>query len=189
MKIEFIGAQGTGKSSIAKFLKGNGIPIIDNVVRDLIDKHHISINERGNINSQWMIFDAYYHVLNEYPDFISTRSLFDVVAYSQYISKKSKEDIYQDVLDQVDELKEYLKYNKDVIYVYFPIEFEIKDDGVRSVDKAYQKEIDQIIQYRLKYTKTPFYTVHGSIEERVRYIEDLMDQIEEKGVKNNQIKK
>lgn len=188
MKIEFIGAQGTGKTTVADRLRGQGIPIIDNVIRDLVKSDHIRINQSGDITSQNTIFRAYTYALDEYMDFISTRSLFDVVAFTQYLYTKGRIDDPKDIVCMIDELKDYLKFNKDVIYVYFPIEFELVDDGLHDTDKTYQREIDKIIVEMLTRMKIPYYTIHGTVDERVKFVKELMDRIDERGVKNNKIK-
>lgn len=187
MKIEFIGAQGTGKTTVADQLTGFGIPVIDNVIRNLVKEQGIKINQQGTIEGQEAIFRAYEHALDEYMDFISTRSLFDVVAFTQYLYVHGRIEDPYDVVRQVDRLVTYLHNNKDVVYVYFPIEFDPVDDGVRSTDKKYQKEIDKIMVEILKNTKTPYYTIHGTVEERVKFMNDLIDNIETYGVKNNQV--
>lgn len=188
MRIEFIGAQGTGKTTIVNLLKEYGIPIIDGVVRDLVNTYNIPINEKGSANSQETIFRCYKNIFeNKYADYISTRSLFDVVAYTQYLYLKSGDDhdLRDEVLTQVQELRDYLSFNKDVIYIYFPIEFELEGDGVRSVNKEYQKEIDHIITNLLKSTKVKYYTIHGSVEERMKFVEKIIEDFESKKKKRS----
>ena len=182
MRIEFVGAQGTGKSSVADRLKELGIPIIDGVVRNLVKTQNIHINEKGNATSQNAIFYNYKHILDEYADYISTRSLIDVVAYTQYLYIHSNEDpdLLNEVLDQIHYIREHKYANTDVVYIYFPIEFELKSDGTRSVDKNYQKEIDKLIKQLLGSLNIKYYTISGSVEERVKFVEDLIEELESK---------
>lgn len=177
MKIIFTGAQGTGKTSVMDALP-ESLHKIKGVTRKVITEKNLTINEYSDNCSQKHIFDAYEHELTVNDNYIAERGLIDVLAYS--ISRMKANRCSQTLIEtQLEHLYKFTSKNTDAIYVYFPIEFDIADDGTRSLDKEFQKEIDEIIhnilvdlklRYGIKYI-----TVSGSVEERVKQIEKLLN--------------
>jgi nicotinamide riboside kinase len=55
-------------------------------------------------------------------------------------------------------------------YIYFPIEFESVDDGVRSVNEDWRKKIDERFRSELEEVRQPYLTVTGSPMQRVDQI-------------------
>ena len=173
-KIIFTGAQGTGKTTVLNKFKEGGYPIITEVVRKLA-KNGVKINEEGTIDSQKIIFDAY---VNEFakefdnPYTFSDRGLTDVTAYTAYLANVEHNfDAMSLLLKQLQYIREWNDQN-DAVYFYFPIEFDIVDDGVRSMNESYREFIDKYIKFILEYTHTKYYTVRGTVEERVKFIKD-----------------
>ena len=147
MKIIFTGAQGTGKTSVMDVLHSS-LYKIRGITRKVITDNNLTINE--------------------YSDNCSQKHIFDVYERELYINETQLEHLYK-----------FTSKNTDAIYVYFPIEFDIADDGTRSLDKEFQKEIDEIIHniledLKLRY-EIKYITVSGSIEERVKQIEKLLN--------------
>ena len=66
--------------------------------------------------------------------------------------------------------------NKDSfgIIIYFPIEFELVDDGIRSLNVYFQEYIDQYIVNTLNKYQLPFYTIRGSVEQRLKRLKEIM---------------
>lgn len=176
MKIIFTGAQGTGKTSVMDALP-DSLHKIKGVTRKVITEKNLTINEYSDNCTQKHIFDAYEHELTVNDNYIAERGLIDVLAYS--ISRMKANRCSPTLIEtQFEHLRKFSENNKDVVYVYFPIEFEIISDGTRSIDKEFQKEIDCIIHEILEELKpiygTKFITVSGSVEERVKQIEKLL---------------
>ena len=176
MKIIFTGAQGTGKTSVMDALP-DSLHKIKGVTRKVITEKNLTINEYSDNCSQKHIFDAYENQLTVNDNYIAERGLIDVLAYS--ISRMKVGRCSPTLIEtQFEHLRKFSENNKDVVYVYFPIEFEIVSDGTRSIDKEFQKEIDgiihEILQSLKKWYGTNFITVSGSVEERVKQIEKLL---------------
>ena len=108
MYIHFIGAQGTGKTTLLNQLaeesikvdSGINFKIITNVVRNLVETEGVKINKKGSSKSQNIIFEKYFDKftsLDGYIDWVSDRSLIDVVAYTKYLydHKKSSKKCYE----------------------------------------------------------------------------------------------
>ncbi len=175
MKIIYVGAQSTGKSTILKHYESLGhIPVITEVVRKLT-KQGVKINEQGDNKGQELIFDTYYDLLSQ-DNYMSDRGLVDVLAYTKYLYKRGKIS-ERTINEQKHCLKIFNQSHDDILYVYFPIEFEVVDDGVRSLDEGFRHEIDQNIQNILTDNNIPYLKVSGSVEERIKIIDDAINKL------------
>ena len=172
VKILFTGAQGTGKTSVMEALP-DLLPKLKGITRTCIKEKNLAINEESNDVSQCAIFDAYERQLTADNSFISERSLVDVVSFTthQYYQHKCSGKV---LTDQLNRLFDFIKQNPNAIHVYFPIEFDPVEDGTRSTDKEYQHSIDKIIYDTLKGCGANFITVHGTVEERVKHVTNLI---------------
>lgn len=187
MYIHFTGAQGTGKTTLLnqlvgesiKFDSGINIHTITNVVRNLVRREGVQINKKGNSASQNLIFNEYLKIFNGIDtniDWVSDRSLIDVVAYTKYLyeHKKASKKCYE---SQLQSLKLWCEENlrvKDTLFVYFPIEFEVVNDGVRSLDEDYRKEIDKNIKDILTDINVNYYIIEGSQDERLEMMKNII---------------
>ena len=61
--------------------------------------------------------------------------------------------------------------------MYIPIEFPIEEDGVRDADPTNQEKMDFLIKNLLDTSGVKYITVTGTVEERVKQIEDALNQI------------
>lgn len=172
-RIILTGAQGTGKSTVLNLFKEAGYPVITEVVRNLVKEKGISINKEGTDETQMMVFNTYYDVLAKTEKYVSDRGLTDVISYTTagvFEGKVSKSTLdAQEIM-----IEEFVQSNPDIIYIYFPIEFPVVADGIRSVDEDYRKQIDNLIHDTLDVLNIPYLTVHGTPEERFRQILDYV---------------
>ena len=178
-KIIFTGAQGTGKSTILNYFKENGYPVITEVVRTLAQEG-IKINEEGTIRSQEIIFDTYKQIFSNCENVMlenvvfSDRGLTDVASYTAYLAiAEHNFDAMKLLIQELEEIREWNEKN-DVVYFYFPIEFPVVDDGVRSTNEKYRKFINDYIKFVLDYLKVDYHTVTGTVEERIMFIENYL---------------
>lgn len=168
MRIILTGSQGTGKSTVLNHYKGT-YPVITEVVRNL-SKKGVKINEMGDEEGQKKIFNEYVKLFKK-NNYISDRGLTDVYAYSLYHfdqGKLSLDELSREA-GEIDELKK-----EDILWVYFPIEFDVVDDGVRSTDEEYRKYIDETIKQTLDSFDIKYITVHGTVEERINQIDQAI---------------
>jgi predicted ATPase len=167
-RIIFTGAQGTGKTTILNEFRNQGKNVITEVVRNLA-KEGIKINEMGDEKGQKKIFSTYEKLLSEQVEYISDRGLIDVLAYTMHLNKRG---LVSDKLvkSQFNALKKFVKNNQDIIYCYFPIEFGVIDDGVRSLDEDYRREIDNNIKEILISLGAPWVTIRGGVDARVNMV-------------------
>lgn len=173
MKIIFTGAQGTGKTSVMDALPDN-FNKIRGVTRNVIKEKNLTINEYSDNASQKHIFDAYEHQLTSADNYIAERGLIDVYAYtmSRVKAGKCSPTLAE---TQLSKIEGFNHKNPEAIYIYFPIEFDIVEDGVRSMNKEFQKEIDEIIHKALLETGCNYFSVSGTVEQRVSQILNIID--------------
>ena len=88
----------------------------------------------------------------------------DVVVYSRFM-EKIKPMTYSYIEDTWNRIK-----NEYTHYIYFPIEFDSVDDGVRSIDEEWRTKIDNEFKSILSGVRQPYLTVTGSPMQRVEQI-------------------
>lgn len=186
MKYLIVGAQGTGKSTLLHHFDDK-MNVVTEVVRNLAKTEGIAVNENGNMEGQTRIFDTYYKILSETGSpYISDRGLTDVIAYTCYNMRKliangkiTQEEGEGFIEDQINRFIDFSEKNDDVVYFYVPIEFDVVDDGFRSTDEEFRKEIDKNISDLFEYMENlhmglNVFTLHGTVEERLETMEEIM---------------
>jgi nicotinamide riboside kinase len=162
MKIAFCGSHGTGKSTLmnelAKLSVFHNYTFIDSISRNL-PKGWKDKRSQAYVNNRYL----YKHLF--YRNFVSARSFYDAWAYS---------------LENVGLTFHFCRFNMGIHLIkydflfYIPIEFNIIDDNYRPIDTEYQKKIDTNLLKLLTYANIPFYTITGSVEQRLTQIRDII---------------
>ncbi len=96
--------------------------------------------------------------------------MLDVLVYSENLSNLEEKTIKY--------VKDTFKYVKEEYthIVYFPIEFDAVDDGVRSVNEDWRREVDRKFkQYLDTYYPEKYLTVTGSPMQRLKQILNFID--------------
>ena len=180
MRIILTGAQSTGKSVILKTLQekyGGKFHYITEVVRNLAKTEGINVNEMGDEEGQNMIFSTYEKLLGNTESYVSDRGLTDVCAYSYYHAE-TKKGMNHVAADELARVKQFVKDNPDVLFFYFPIEFDVVNDGFRSTNEDFRHKVDQLILAVLMECKIPYIEVHGTVEERIAIIDKYINAAE-----------
>lgn len=171
-RIHLCGAQSTGKSTILNHYKDLGYRCITEIVRNLAQEG-VKINEMGDNESQKTIFKEYKRLLSSKKGYISDRGLADVTGYTFSLCVNGKVD--KKLADkQYMAAAKFYKENPDIIVCYFPIEFPVVDDGVRSTDETFRSEVDFMIKNFLDCAEIPYHTITGTVEERIKQIDELL---------------
>jgi septin family protein len=172
MKILLVGAQGTGKSVLARELQNKHpyLALIDGIHRQA-QQDGFEINKTNDAVSQIITIERYLRKVNKYlSNFISVSPIIRQYAYARC----NKLPDY--VLNLMNTLC-ILESQCFAEYVfYLPIEFPLVGDGIRDENIEYQKVIDREIQELLDhyYSFEPnYFIIRGSVEERVKDIEDI----------------
>ena len=100
---------------------------------------------------------------------ILDRCYMDLVVYSTFMDKLSKE-AHNYIEDTWTRVK-----NEYTHYIYFPIEFDSVDDGVRSVNEEWRVSIDNEFKLLLEGVRKPYLTVTGSPLQRVNQILEFIN--------------
>lgn len=180
-RLVFVGAQGTGKTTMLKKFEGGQFELITEVVRNLA-KQGLPINQMGYIATQDKVYAEYYKLLTQQISYISDRGLVDVIAYTMEALTRAMNEGKDDRLSmfnlmamQLAALLQFNADNPDVVYCYFPIEFDVVDDGTRSTDEEYRKTIDSNIRAILDWAQIDYLEIRGSVEEREATLRNMID--------------
>ena len=164
-RIALVGASSTGKTTVYELLK-NKLPKYEfvNESTRTVGSYGFPINEEGTDATQLAISSFHLEALLQPYNLVLDRCYMDVVVYSKFMEKidVSTFNYIQDTWNRIK--------NDYTHYVYFPIEFDSIDDGVRSVNEEWRKDIDNEFQKYLDTVRKPFLTVTGSPMQRLDQI-------------------
>jgi nicotinamide riboside kinase len=164
-RVALVGASSTGKTTVYELLK-NKLPKFEfiNESTRTVGSYGFPINEAGTSETQLAISSFHLEALLRPGNMILDRCYMDLLVYSKFMEKISVET-YNYIEDIWNRVKGEYTY-----YVYFPIEFESVDDGVRSVNEDWREKIDKEFQLLLDGVRKPYLTVTGSPLQRVEQI-------------------
>ena len=164
-RIALVGASSTGKTTVYELLKGK-LPKYEfiNESTRTVASYGFPINELGTSETQLAISSFHLEAILNPGNMILDRCYMDLLVYSKFMDKISVET-YNYIEATWNRLK-----NEYTHYVYFPIEFESVDDGVRSVNEEWREKIDKEFQLLLDGVRKPYLTVTGSPLQRVEQI-------------------
>lgn len=173
MKILLSGAQCVGKTTLINSLKSMHPDWVyfDEIVRKLAQKG-IKVSEMGDDETQIAIMKE--HLLNlecNAPWAVYDRGVLDCYAHSawMYSHGKLSRDVF--VKSEKDFTDNIMKYD----YVFFIMpEFDIVDDGFRSVSKEFQNEMSDIFLGILYAAGIKHTRLWGSVVERLKQIHASM---------------
>jgi len=169
-RIALVGASSTGKTTVFELLKGK-LPkyeFINESTRS-VKSYGFPINEFGTDATQLAISSFHLEALLKPGNILLDRGYLDLLVYTNF-------------MDVSDSTKNYIEDTWNRIkgeythYVYFPIEFDSVDDGVRSVNEEWRKEIDKEFKLLLNGVRKPYLTVTGSPLQRVEQILNFINE-------------
>lgn len=139
---------------------------IDEITRS-IKKKGMSINEKGNDDTQTAIMNAHIENLKKGNNLVLDRCSLDGVVYTHYLYLHGK--VSKDTFDYARQVffETCLKYDK---IFYLKPEFDIVEDGVRSNSVQFRDEIANIFEsYIADFNLRKYNVVEltGSVEERL----------------------
>lgn len=167
-RIIITGAHGTGKTTLMNELAKDGTRTLS-IARDAATAGNYPPTDENREAYQKDLFAAGLKALSSKKSYISDRGLTCIAGYTFFnalagtISKKTADNQYL-------KLQKFHKDNPDILVVYTPIEFDLVDDGLRSMDKGEQAAIDFLIKNLLDTAGVNYITVTGTVEERIAQI-------------------
>jgi GTPase SAR1 family protein len=175
MKIGITGAQSVGKTTLLNALRSEKLfkeyVICDEVTRR-VKSYGLPINEEGTDITQRLIMNE--HIVNVfmYGNMLTDRTALDGLVYSTYLFKNNK--INNTTMKYVKDVFNKVWHSYDYVF-YIEPEFEIVDDGVRSINKQFRDEIADLFEATIEKEKLSMLRVKGSVRNRVNIIIDHLE--------------
>jgi len=170
MRIGLSGAQSTGKTTLLNALRSEPFfktyDICNEVTRK-VASYGLPINEDGNDTTQELIMNQHIVNLAMHSDMITDRTVLDGFVYSRYLRENGK--ITAATMNYVEKVFDRMIGSYDMIYYIAP-EFEIKNDGVRSINTFFRDRIVNIFNEVIGVKNIPIYRVKGTVRERVQFV-------------------
>jgi len=177
MKIAISGAQSVGKTTLLNALRSEealkDYKFCFEVTRR-VKGYGLSINEDGDDTTQRLIMQE--HIVNAfmYDNMIADRCALDGLVYSHYLAENKK--ITEKTYQFAESVFHKLMPEYDLVF-YIPPEFEIEDDGTRSINKFFRDRIVTLFDSYIKEEQLITVYLQGSVRERVdtvlKYIKDI----------------
>lgn len=175
MLIGIAGAQSVGKTTLLNALRSEKFfkeyTVCDEVTRR-VKSYGLPINEDGTGVTQRLIMNE--HIVNVflYENMLTDRTALDGLVYSTYLFKHKKIDdrtmrYVNDVFSSV-----WCRYNE---VFYIEPEFDIVDDGERSISKSFRDEIVDIFENTIEKKRLSVTRVKGSVRNRVDTIINILE--------------
>lgn len=173
MKIAITGAQGVGKTTLARQINKNypHLKILPEAAR-LAKETGYSIDHTATKETELWLIAKQIELESAESKWIADRCSIDLLAYIHHLFSEELALIEFATKTLVPRFSNY-----DLV-LYLPSgEFEIEDDGVRTTDKKFQQAVDQRIRDVLEKHKIPFIKIVGSPEERLLKVKKLFKDL------------
>ncbi len=177
MKVYFIGAHSTGKTTCARYVSERyNLPMITEVARMILSEKELQLDSlRYNMDLvddyQRQIFYRQLEEESKLENFVSDRS-FDCLAYAAQHSRILPELIHSP------KLQEYISsLQGQFIFFVRPSKATLRADGVReSLNWDGVVEIDAMIKFMLRMWNLPHYQINmDNMQERVQLIDSILN--------------
>jgi nicotinamide riboside kinase len=185
MKIYFVGAHSTGKTTCARYVSETyKLPMITEVARAVLSEKELHLDSlRYNLDLvddyQESIFYRQIEEESKYTQYVSDRS-FDCLAYAAQHSRILNK------LIQTNEIKKYIESlwsNNSIIFFVRPSRATMKNDGVReSVNWDGVISIDSMVKFMLEMFDLKYFQINiENMQERIRLIDSVIGLSDLKG--------
>lgn len=170
MRIGICGAQSVGKTTLLNALRSEKVfdqfKICNEVTRR-VREYGLLINENGNDVTQSLIMQE--HIVNIFMnrDMITDRTALDGLVYSKYLNEQGK--VSDKALERVKKIFNKCIPHYDLLF-YIQPEFEIEDDGIRSVDVDFRNRIVELFEQEIENNNLNVIRLSGSVRERTEQL-------------------
>ena len=175
MRIGITGAQSVGKTTLLNALRSEKFfrdyIICDEVTRR-VKSYGLPINEGGTDVTQRLIMNEHIYNVFMHENMLTDRTALDGLVYTTYLYKQNQvsNGMYKHVRDVF--YKVWPKY--DMVF-YIEPEFDIVDDGVRSINKNFRDEIAEMFDSVIEKERLSMIRVSGSVRNRVDTILGILE--------------
>ncbi len=170
MKIAIIGAQGVGKTTLARQINTDypNFKILPEAARLAVEAGH-KLDHTATVETEHWLINKQIELESEEEKWVADRCSIDLLAYIEYLFSEEHALIEFATKTLVPRFSNY-----DLV-LYLPSgEFDIEDDGVRTTDVKFQENIDSTIRNILDKHKIPFIKIVGLPEERLERVRALL---------------
>ena len=169
VRVAFSGAQSTGKTTLLNALRESAdfkdCKFWDEITRQ-IKEQGFEINEQGTDATQIKIMQEHKRRVSVKDSglVIFDRCSLDGLVYTQYLYNRGQ--LTKETLDEATKVFEETISSWDAIFFLRP-EFEIVDDGVRSVNVEFHRNIVFLFDHFIEKYNLQVIQLTGSVEDRV----------------------
>lgn len=173
MKIAIIGAQGVGKTTLAQQIKKDypEFKILPEAAR-LAKMAGYKLDHTATLETELWLINKQIELEGGEDHWVADRCGIDLLAYIQHL--------FSQEFDLIEFATKTLvpKFSTYDLVIYLPSgEFAIEDDGLRTTDIKFQKDIDNQIKDILKKHKIQFVKIAGSPKERLEKVKSLLKNL------------
>ena len=172
MLVSFSGAQSTGKTTLLKACQRHAdfrkFHIIPEITRKVAREHNLDINEAGDSITQLFILNEHLHNHFIKGDALLDRCILDGWVYTHYLYSKGKVSGW--VKEYAGALYDTLIQKLDIIFYTDPQDVPIEDDGQRSIDRGFRRDIIKAFEWELESCPGKVVRLEGSVEDRMETI-------------------
>jgi adenylate kinase family enzyme len=180
MRVYFIGAHSTGKTTMARYVsKKTGLPLLPEVARMVLAERELAMETlRSDLDVvdsfQQEIFHRQMQIERDLDNFVSDRS-FDNLAYAAQHAR-----VLRPILQEKD-LEQYVERMRepDVVLFYIrPVRATLRNDGIREqIDWDELVRIDGAIKFMLEMWGLQYYMIYSaSMQERARLVDAVLSK-------------
>ena len=180
MRIYFIGAHSTGKTTMARYVsEKTGFPLLPEVARMVLAERELSMETlRSDLDVvdsfQQEIFHRQMQTEQDLDDFVSDRS-FDNLAYAAQHARVLRTILQEKALEQyIDRMR-----SPDVVLFNIrPVRATLRNDGIREqIDWDELVRIDGAIKFMLEMWGLQYYMIYSaSMQERARLVDAVLSK-------------
>ncbi|OGI95636.1 hypothetical protein A2917_03745 [Candidatus Nomurabacteria bacterium RIFCSPLOWO2_01_FULL_42_17] len=170
MKIVIIGAQGVGKTTLAKQINKHypDFKILPEAAR-LAMKAGYKLDHTATTETELWLIAKQIELESGEGKWVADRCGIDLLAYIHHLFSEESSLIEFATKTLVP------RFSKYDLVLYLPSgEFAIVDDGVRATDMKFQEAIDERIRDVIETHKIPFVKIVGSPFERLARVKNLL---------------
>lgn len=175
MRIGITGAQSVGKTTLLNALRSEKLfhnyTICDEVTRR-VKGYGLPINEDGTDVTQRLIMNEHIYNVFMFDNMLTDRTALDGLVYTTYLYKQNQVGIT--TLRHVRTVFDKIWSEYDHVF-YIEPEFDIVDDGVRSIDISFRNEIAELFELTIEKERLSMHCVSGSVRNRVNTIIDFLE--------------
>jgi len=167
MRIGITGAHSVGKTTLLNALRSEpffqDFSICNEVTRE-VKELGFNINEDGDDTTQLMIMQKHIVNIFMHDNMITDRTALDCLVYSTYLNARNK--IATSTLTKINHMYSRIMPHYDYIFYIRP-EFDIVDDGVRSIDVTFRDGIVDLFEGFISESNLKVHVLTGSVRHRV----------------------